>query len=78
MKHFCLLIAYLVMPLLAGAAETPRDAQGVPQTDVHGRRPEEEIHLAQKVVIRTAAEHCRSQWLGNRVVRQVADSVFSR
>lgn len=37
MKQFCLLIAFLVMPLLAGAAETPRDAQGVPQTDVHGR-----------------------------------------
>lgn len=37
MKRFCLLIAFLVQPLLAGAAETPRDAQGVPQADVHGR-----------------------------------------
>ena len=37
MNRFCLLIALLVMPLLAGAAETPRDAQGVPQADVHGR-----------------------------------------
>lgn len=37
MNRFCLLFVFLVMPLLAGAAETPRDAQGVPQTDVHGR-----------------------------------------
>lgn len=37
MNHRCLLIAFLVMPLLAGASETPRDAQGVPQSDVHGR-----------------------------------------
>lgn len=37
MNRFCLLIAFLVMPLLAGAAGTPRDAQGVPQADVHGR-----------------------------------------
>ncbi len=36
MNRFCLLIALLVMPLLAGAVETPRDAQGVPQVDVHG------------------------------------------
>lgn len=37
MNRFCLLIALQVVPLLAGAAETPRDAQGVPQVDVHGR-----------------------------------------
>ena len=37
MNRFCLSMAFLVMPLLAGATETPRDAQGVPQSDVHGR-----------------------------------------
>lgn len=37
MNRFCLLIALQAVPLLASAAETPRDAQGVPQADVHGR-----------------------------------------
>lgn len=37
MNRLCLLIALQAVPLLAGAAETPRDAQGVPQVDIHGR-----------------------------------------
>lgn len=37
MNRLCLLIALQAVPLLAGAAETSRDAQGVPQVDVHGR-----------------------------------------
>ena len=36
-NRFSLLITLQAMPLLAGAAETPRDAQGVPQVNVHGR-----------------------------------------
>ena len=37
MNRLCLLIALQAVPLLAGAAETLRDAQGVPQVDIHGR-----------------------------------------